>query len=81
MKQTASVSALFILVNSISGLIGLFSKGQTIDSVVYGWIIIAFIGGLIGSYYGSKKFNNTLLKKILAFTLLIASVKLITIAK
>jgi uncharacterized membrane protein YfcA len=78
MKQTATISSLFIFLNSISGLTGLISKGVTIDPAIYLWITIAVAGGLTGSYYGSRKFENTLLKKILGIVLLIASAKLLT---
>jgi uncharacterized membrane protein YfcA len=78
MKQTATISALFIFLNSISGLSGLITNGAVIDPAIYLWVGIAVIGGLIGSYYGSKKFENTLLKKILGVVLLIASTKLLT---
>lgn len=81
MKQTAAVSALFIFVNSISGLIGLLLKGESVDPVVYEWLIVALIGGFIGAYYGRKKFSNTILKRILAVVLIIASVKLLTLVK
>ncbi len=79
MKETACVSALFIFVNSISGLIGLLSKGITIDPSVYVWVVVALTGGFAGAYFGSKKFTNPVLKKILAFVLLIASIKLLTV--
>lgn len=79
MKQTAAVSALFIFVNSIAGLIGLLSKGAVIDPVVYGWLLIAFIGGLLGAYYGRNKFSNVVLKRALAIVLVIASVKLLLV--
>lgn len=79
MKQTAAVSALFIFVNSVSGLIGLLSNGTHINPVVYYWLIAALIGGLAGAYFGSKKLNNKTLKFILAFVLIIASVKLLTV--
>lgn len=79
MKQTAAVSALFIFVNSIAGLIGLLSKGTAIDPVVYGWLAVAFIGGLLGAYYGRNKFSNTILKRALAIVLVIASVKLLLV--
>ena len=81
MKQTAAVSALFIFVNSISGLIGLLLKGDTVDTIVYEWLIVALIGGFIGAYYGRKKFSNAILKRILAVVLIIASVKLLTLIK
>lgn len=79
MKQTAAVSALFIFVNSISGLAGLYSKGIVFDSQVYLWLLVAVSGGLAGAYFARKKFNNKVLKTILATVLLIASVKLLTI--
>ncbi|MBL0309318.1 MAG: sulfite exporter TauE/SafE family protein [Bacteroidetes bacterium] len=81
MKETACVSALFIFVNSISGLIGLLSKGVTIDPSVYIWVGIALAGGFAGAYFGSKKFSNPFLKKILAFVLVIASIKLLTVSE
>jgi uncharacterized membrane protein YfcA len=76
MKQTATISSIFIFLNSISGLTSLITTGVVIDPSIYLWVGIAVAGGLIGSYYGSKKFENTMLKKILGVVLLIASVKL-----
>jgi uncharacterized membrane protein YfcA len=78
MKQTATISALFIFLNSISGLTSLITMGVTINPHIYLWVGIAVVGGLAGSYYGSKKFENTMLKKILGVVLLIASAKLLT---
>jgi len=78
MKQTATISSAFIFLNSIAGLSSLVTKGVGIDPSIYLWVGIAVIGGLVGSYYGSKKFENTLLKKILGVVLLIASLKLLT---
>jgi uncharacterized membrane protein YfcA len=76
-KQTAAISALFILVNSIAGLIGQISKGIHIDTTVYTFAAIAFVGGLVGAWLGSLKFNQNILKFTLAIVLLMASVKLI----
>lgn len=77
MKETAAVSALFIFVNSISALGGLFMNGLTIDTSVYLWIAITLTGGFAGAYMGSKKINNPVLKKILAAVLFLASIKLL----
>lgn len=76
MKETAAVSALFILVNSISGLAALFIKGFTPAPEIYSWLTVAILGGFAGAYLGSKRFNNDLLRYLLAFVLLIASIKL-----
>jgi len=77
MKETAAISALFIFVNSISGLAGLISKGLIIEPAVYLWIAITLTGGFAGAYLGSRKIQSPVLKKILAFTLLLASIKLL----
>ncbi len=79
MKQTAAVSGLFIFVNSISALAGLISKGATIDAHIYNWVLIAACGGIAGAYIGRSQLSNKVLKAILAFVLLIASIKLLTV--
>lgn len=76
MKEAAAVSALFIWVNSASGLIGQFSSGVTLQQESFVLVGIALIGGVLGGYYGSKKINNQKLRYILAFVLVIASTKL-----
>ena len=77
MKETAAVSALFIFVNSIAGLAGHLSKGILFEPYIFILLAVAIIGGLAGSYLGARMFQNKLLSYILAFVLLIASVKLI----
>lgn len=76
MKQTAAVSALFILVNSISGILGFLLKGGVLAESSFPLIGIVFVGGIFGAYYGSKKFNSVILKNILALVLGIAIYKL-----
>ena len=79
LKETAAVSALFIFVNSLSGIAGLVVKGIMIENTVWIWVIIAFAGGFAGAYAGAKKFKFLALKYILAGVLMIASVKLFLI--
>jgi len=76
MKEAAAVSALFIWVNSASGLIGQLSSGVSLDIQSFGLVAIALVGGFFGAYYGSKKINNQNLRYLLAFVLVLASVKL-----
>jgi uncharacterized membrane protein YfcA len=76
MKEAAAVSALFIWVNSASGLVGQFTSGVKLAPQSTLLIGLALAGGFFGSYYGSKKFDNALLRYLLAFVLVIASVKL-----
>jgi uncharacterized membrane protein YfcA len=80
MKQTAAVSALFILVNSISGLFGFVSQGGSLPASSGILIGLVFIGGLFGGYYGSVKFNSKGLRYVLSVVIGIAILKLYTTA-
>jgi uncharacterized membrane protein YfcA len=76
-KQTAAISALFIFVNSASGLAGQLSKGIKFETDMLTFVAVAFIGGILGAWLGAKKFNQSVLKYILATALLVASIKLL----
>jgi uncharacterized membrane protein YfcA len=77
-KETAAVSALFIFVNSLSGLYGQIQAGgiHLTDNLQYA-VGATIVGGLSGSYYGSQKFNIPTLRYLLTLGLAIASAKLI----
>lgn len=77
-KQTAAISALFILINSGAGLIGQWTKGIQITSGMYSLVVVAFIGGLCGAFLGSLRFDQKVLKYILAAVLMLAAFKLLT---
>ena len=79
-KQTASISALFIFVNSAAGLTGQLIMQQpflNVGSNIGGLIAIGIVGSLTGSYLGAKKFNIQIIKYLLSFVLLIAAYSLI----
>ncbi len=76
-KNAAAVSALFILVNSISSLLGNLSNNRPFPDFAIPLAAAAIIGGTAGSYFGSRRFNNTQIKRLLALALLIAGSKLI----
>ncbi len=77
MKQAAAISALFIFVNSISGLAGQLSKGVHFSADMYAYVVIAFTGGICGAYFGSLKFNQSVLRYLLAIVLILAAYKLL----
>lgn len=77
MKQTAAVSALFIFVNSLSGLAGQLKKGISFSQEMYWYVAIAFVGGCLGAYFGALKFRQEILKNVLALVLLVAVWKLL----
>lgn len=76
-KKAAGISALFIFVNSLSGLLGNYAQVLKLPGTVYVWIIAAIIGGIIGATLGSYRFNSLVLRRVLSFGLLIAGAKLI----
>jgi uncharacterized protein len=76
-KQTAAISALFIFVNSLSGLMGHMSRGIHFSENMFTYVVIAFLGGLFGAYFGALKFRQTVLKNLLATVLLFAAFKLL----
>jgi uncharacterized membrane protein YfcA len=76
-KTAAAVSALFILVNSASGLAGNFTSTRRLPPFALALAVAVIIGGSAGSYFGSRRFPHTVIKRLLAVVLLIAGAKLI----
>lgn len=76
-KTAAAISALFILVNSIAGLLGNLSATQTFPRFALPLLAAAAVGGGIGSYCGSQRFRVDLIKRLLAVVLVIAGLKLV----
>jgi hypothetical protein len=76
-KRAAAVSALFVLVNSISGLAGNFSATKSLPPFIIPLLVAAALGGSLGSYFGSRRIQSATIKQLLAVVLLIAGLKLI----
>jgi uncharacterized protein len=76
-KAASAVSALFILVNSISGLAGNISSTRQLPVFALPMVAAAVSGGAVGSYLGSRQFSPFFIKKLLAVVLTIAGIKLI----
>ena len=79
-KTAAATSVLFILVNSTAGLLGNVSATRNVPGLVLPLAIAALLGGSAGSYFGSKRFSPTLIKRLLAVVLVIAGSKLMLAA-
>ncbi|MEX2605349.1 MAG: sulfite exporter TauE/SafE family protein [Gracilimonas sp.] len=78
-RQIAAVSALFILVNSTSGLIG---HALTTDILWVGALQLAapvLIGGISGSLLGVKTKKPNIIKVMLAIVLTVAGIKMLII--
>ena len=75
-KESAAASALFIFLNSLSGLSGLVHSGITFESRLILWIAAGVAGGIAGAYIGSYRATPGKLKYVLSVILLMASIKL-----
>ena len=76
-KTAAAVSALFILCNSIAGLAGNIGSTKQFPAFALVLVAAAVIGGTLGSYLGSRRFDPGVIKRLLAVVLVIAGTKLI----
>ena len=75
-KEAAASSALFIVLNSISGLIG-YEGLIDFNLSTSAWFIAALSGGIAGAYWGSQRFKVVTVRYLLTAVLAIASVKLL----
>ncbi len=76
-KTASAVSAVFILANSISGLLGSITSTRQLPFFALPLAIAAVAGGSVGSYLGSRHFSPIVIKRILGIVLLIAGVKML----
>jgi uncharacterized membrane protein YfcA len=76
LKEAAAISALFIFVNSVSGLAGLKTWIPLDQSQMLYWLAASLVGGFLGARWGAGIASNTKVKWILALVLVIASLKL-----
>lgn len=76
-KETAAISAMFILVNSIAGLLGHVSAVAAVPRAIFVWAPLALLGGWIGSELGTRKLPIPQIRQWLAVVLILAGLKLI----
>lgn len=76
-RTAAAVSAVFILANSVSGLLGNMAATKSLPSFTLPLGIAVIAGGTLGSYLGSNKLQPDTIKHLLAIVLIIAGAKLI----
>ena len=75
----ASLASVFILVNSIAGLVGLNVAGtfQLDQSLVLKLVVAVVLGGSLGSYLSNKKFNLKFLGILTAILVFYVGLRLI----
>jgi uncharacterized protein len=79
-KQTSAVAAPFILLNSAAGLAAVFVAGNVPLPGYIGFLAPAVVvGGWLGAEYGSRRFANPLVRRVLALVLAAAGAKMILV--
>ena len=76
-RQSAGVSAAFILLNSIAGLAGNFASVRGLPMMLPVLVIAAVTGGVLGTELGSRKLPPKMLLYLLAAVLVVAGLKLL----
>jgi uncharacterized protein len=79
-KQTSAVAAPFILVNSLAALAAGFVRNPTPPPDYAWWLMAAvLVGGWAGAEYGSRRFANPLIRRLLAAVLAVAGGKMVLV--
>jgi hypothetical protein len=78
-KEIAGICCFFILFNSTAGLIGQFQKGLSFSIVESYWTLFlaVFIGGLIGSYFGTTKLKPRYIQILTSVLILFVSLRIL----
>lgn len=77
-KKISALASFFILVNSISGLLGQSAQSASIDyKFILPLVVAVLLGGQIGSRLGAHKFNPPYIKRITAILILVAGANIL----
>ena len=77
-KHIVTTVSLFILINSISGIIGHLTKNVALTEVLNYWYLLAFvlIGGQVGNFLNLKIFPTRILALVTAFLVLFVAIRM-----
>ena len=76
-KEAAAASVAYILVNSVSGLLGNLRNGVQFAPFTLPLILVVVVGGFIGSSLGSRRLSVPIIHVLLATILVMAGYKLV----
>ena len=77
-KHIVTAASLFILINSIFGIIGQLSKNSVLSEIPNYWylLIVVFIGGQLGNYLNLKIFPTRILALVTAFLVIFVAFRM-----
>ena len=77
-KHIVTTASLFILINSISGIIGQLTKNDVLSQIPNYWYLLAavLLGGQVGNFLNLKIFPTRFLALVTAFLVLFIAIRL-----
>ena len=77
-KHIVTAASLFILINSIFGIIGQLSKNLILSEITSYWylLFVVFLGGQVGNYLNLKIFPTRILALITAFLVIFVAFRM-----
>ena len=77
-KHIVTTASLFILINSISGIIGQLSKNTVFEEISNYWylLVAVLIGGQIGNFFNLKIFPTRVLVLLTSFLVLFIAIRI-----
>lgn len=78
-RKISALASLFILANSVSGLIGQVAGSENIDwRFITPLLVAVFLGGQIGSRLGARRFDPMLIKRLTSVVIFLAAIKILS---
>ena len=77
-KIIVTTASLFILINSISGILGQLTKESILNEILLYWPLFftVFFGGLVGNYLNLKIFSNSILALITSMLVIFVAIRM-----
>ena len=77
-KQIATTASLFILINSISGILGQLTKENVINDIFNYWplFIVVLIGGQLGNFLNLRFLSNKILAVMTSLLVIFVAIRL-----
>jgi len=77
-KQIVTTASFFILINSISGVLGQLTKDSVHDQILNYWLLflVVFLGGQIGNFINLKIFSNRSLALVTACLVIFVAIRM-----
>ena len=77
-KHIVTAASLFILINSVSGIIGQFTKNHILEEILNHWYLLlaVLIGGQVGNFLNLKIFPTKILALVTALLVLFVGIRM-----